>query len=98
MTAVDVYLDDPNDLLRGRQAAERVRAASLPGGAGELDLGLLKAAEDAYALATNVVAMAAEARERLWAGQLGTDARYDLGSDLLEAAARIQSFALAVRA
>lgn len=62
------------------------------------DLPLLEAAERAKTDAAVLVAAVAELSERLWAGALSADARDDLAIDLLETAAKIQTFALAVRA
>lgn len=62
------------------------------------DLPLLEAAEQAKKDATLVVAGVEELAERLWAGALDADSRDDLAIDLLALAARIQVFALAVRA
>lgn len=62
------------------------------------DLPLLEAAVQAKKDAVLVVASVEELNERLFAGALNADARDDLAIDLLALAARIQVFALAVRA
>ena len=60
------------------------------------DLPLLRAAEDALATATRLVAAVGEVRERLWAGRLDFESRTDLWLDTYEQAAQLQSFVLAL--
>lgn len=62
------------------------------------DLPVLESSEHALEDANVLVAAILELRERLTAGQLGSDARYDLALDLYELTSKLQGFALGVLA